>query len=342
LSLRVEDGDLVLRDASGAEHVRLPLHGASVNLALRRMRGAIEDLDPPGAFEVQAEAAVLDLPASGLGAALGDARVDLEPGFPATLAWGRAVPLPQRIGARLAAVARLDFGLDRAGRPIFGEIARRGARSLAYALPAFLVTTALALALALLCAARRGWLDRLLMTAAGLIMACSALALVPLLRRALTGELGLPLRPWSAPELPLLAAPALTWILIALWPELRLYRTLAVEESERGFLRAARARGLGERRLLWGHLAPNLAGPVLAHAGVTLPYLFLGSLLLERAYDVPGLGEYLADALAAHDARALEAATLAAAAAFLLTNALTGALATALDPRQRPSGPEAA
>jgi len=343
LNLRVEDGDLVLRDALDAEQARLPLRGESLQFAVTRMRAAIEGLDPPGALVVQAEAAVLDLPASGLGAALGDARVDLEPGFPATLAWGRPVPLPQRVGARLAAVARLDFGLDRAGRPILGEIARRGARSLAYALPAFLATTALAFALALWCAARRGWLDRALMTASAVVMSVSAIALVPLIRRALTADLGLfPLRPWSPPYAPLLALPALTWLLIALWPELRLYRTLAVEESERPWLRAARARGLPPRRLLWGHLAPNLAAPVLAHVAVTLPYLFLGSLLLERAYDLPGLGEYLTDALAAHDARALEAATLIAAAAFLVAHALAGALAAALDPRLRAPASEAA
>jgi peptide/nickel transport system permease protein len=194
----------------------------------------------------------------------------------------------------------------------------------------------LALALALACARRRGLLDRALMAACALMMSVSAVMLVLILRRVLTGDLGpFPLRPWSPPYAPLLALPAVTWILIALWPELRLYRTLAVEESSRPWLLAARARGLSERRLWWGHLLPNLASPVLAHAALTLPFLLMGSLLLERAYDVPGLGEYLVDALAAHDARALEAATLLAAAAFVLTQAVADLCAARLDPRAR-------
>ncbi len=343
LSLRIEDGVLALREGAGGERARLPLASVSLGELAAALQAAAARLDPPAVLCATCAPELRNARAAGLAAGLDGARADLEPGFPAHLPWAAPVPLLVRVGARLAAVARLDFGRDRAGRLILPELAARGARSLAYALPAFLLTTALALALALLCAARRGWLDRALMAASAVLTSLSALALVPIMRRDFTADLGLlPLRPWSPHYLPLLALPALTWTLIALWPELRLYRTLAVEEAERPWLRAARARGLPERRLRWGHVAPNLAGPVLAHAAVTLPYLFLGSLVLERAYDVPGLGEYLTQALAAPDARALEAATLAAAAAFLLAHAVASALAAALDPRMRASAAETA
>lgn len=335
LGLSIENGSLVVREAAGLERGRIPLADLDVVDLGFELTDLAARLSPPAQLEFLTATEALGYePALGLAAGLDGAQLALEPGFPATLPWAEKRSLLARLASRLGAVARLDLGTDRAGRPALAEVGARGLRSLGYALPAFLITTALALALALLCAARRGLLDRALMTLSALLMSVSALALVPVLRRLLTVDLGLfGLRPWSAPYAPLLALPALTWILIALWPELRLYRTLAVEEAEKPWMLAARARGLPQRRLLVRHLAPNLAAPVLAHAAVVLPYLLLGSLLLERAYDVPGLGEYLVDALAQHDARALEAATLAAAAAFLLAHALADALAGALDPR---------
>lgn len=246
LSLLAAGGALVLREGADLERARVPLAGLPLTVAADRLAGAAATLAPPARLRVTVIPELAQRPAQGLLAALADARVDLEPGAPATLPWAESVPLPRRLGARVWAVARLDFGTDRNGRPILPEIAARGARSLAYALPAFLLTTVLALTLAMACAARRGWLDRALTMLAGIVMAASSLALIPLIRRLLTAEWELlPLRPWSAPYLPLLALPALTWILIAVWPELRLYRALALEESARPWLRAARARAVG-------------------------------------------------------------------------------------------------
>lgn len=297
---------------------------------------AVEQRFPGARLRVVPAAGAEAWPAEGIARALDGSSLLIEPGRRTDLPWGKPVPALTRLAQRLGALARLDLGTDRRGRAIGPELSQRALRSLGYALPAFLITTLLALALALLCARHRGSLDRALMGACALMMSVSAVMLVLILRRVLTADLGLfPLRPWSPPFAPLLALPAVTWILIALWPELRLYRTLAVEESERPWLLAARARGLSERRLWWGHLAPNLTAPVLAHAALTLPFLFMGSLLLERAYDVPGLGEYLVDALAAHDARALEAATLLAATVFLAVQAGADWLSGSVDPRAR-------
>lgn len=334
LTLRGEDGATVA-EFRAAEHDVAGLGVALAAAAEARWTGARLRAEPAP------EAA--GLPAAGIARAMDGAAVGVESRRRAALPWGAEVSAPARLGERLLALARLDLGRDRHGRAVAPELGRRALRSLAYALPAWILTTALALALALACARRRGALDRALMAACALAMSVSAVMLVLLLRRFLTVDLGaFPLRPWSPPVAPLLALPAVTWILIALWPELRLYRTLAVEQSEQPWLRAARARGLSERRVWWGHLLPNLAGPVLAHAALTLPFLLMGSLLLERAYDVPGLGEYLVDALAAHDARALEGATLLAAAAFLLAQAGADLFAARLDPRLRAESEAAA
>jgi peptide/nickel transport system permease protein len=327
VTVRNDDG-VVLAALTASEHTLASLGAAIATAVETRWTGAT--------LRASAGEADATRSAAGLARALDGAALSLEPRRSAALAWGEPVSAPARLARRFGELARLEFGTDRHGRAVGPELGKRALRSLGYALPAFAITTVLALALALACARRRGLLDRALMAACALMMSVSAVMLVLILRRVLTGDLGpFPLRPWSPPYAPLLALPAVTWILIALWPELRLYRTLAVEESSRPWLLAARARGLSERRLWWGHLLPNLASPVLAHAALTLPFLLMGSLLLERAYDVPGLGEYLVDALAAHDARALEAATLLAAAAFVLTQAVADLCAARLDPRAR-------
>jgi len=335
IEIACDGGVFAVRNDDGAVLATLPAAGHTLESLGAAIASAVEARWTGATLRVGVADADAELPATGLARAAEGATLSLTPGKRAALAWGESVSGLARLARRLLDLARLDFGTDRHGRAVGPELGKRALRSLGYALPAFALTTLLALALALACARRRGWLDRALMTACALMMSVSAVMLVLILRRVLTADLGLfPLRPWSPPVAPLLALPAVTWILIALWPELRLYRTLAVEESSRAWMQAARARGLSERRVWWGHLLPNLAPPVLAHAALTLPFLLMGSLLLERAFDVPGLGEYLVDALAAHDARALEAATLLAAAAFVFTQAVADLLAVKLDPRR--------
>jgi peptide/nickel transport system permease protein len=328
------DGLLLLHDTSGstvASRLRFPLDGDLATLA------GIIDGTSFGGVVLHAEAqGDSSRPASGIGVALKGMRRSLEAGESAELGWGEPIAAGRRILTRVGSLLRLDFGDDRNGRPVAGELMARGGRSLMIALPAFVLTTALALLLALTAALLRGRVDRGLTITAALVIALPGLAWMLFLRDLLAFRLELfPVRVWDAPHLPLLLLPILTWIVIAVWPDLRLYRALAVEHADSHWARAARAAGVSRRRLLWRQLLPAIAAPVLARVALTLPYLFTGSLLLEHVYGIPGLGSAVVDAVRTHDESVLRACTFIFALGFLCAQWLADALAASLDPRLR-------
>ena len=80
---------------------------------------------------------------------------------------------------------------------------------------------------------------------------------------------------------------------------------------------------------------PNLAAPVASLLAITLPFLVLGSLLLERVFDIPGLGGSLIEAMEQHDTNILRALTFLFAIGFLFAQWLGEVVATTCDPRLR-------
>jgi len=81
----------------------------------------------------------------------------------------------------------------------------------------------------------------------------------------------------------------------------RLYRALFLEEINKDYVRTARAKGLGEAGVMFGHVLRNALIPILTGIVVVLPLLFLGSLLTESFFGIPGLGSYTIDAIDMQD-----------------------------------------
>ncbi len=272
----------------------------------------------------------------GLHQVLQDYPQRLNPGRTATLGWAQEATLWQRFPTGFLNLLRLDFGADVDGRDIGQRLRERGSRSLALSIPAFLLAMLAALGLAQLAVVVRGRADRSLQITAALVMAVTSLAWILFLRRLFLIDLAwFPLRPWSAPVWPLLALPILLWVWLAAWPDFLLYRTILRERLDQGWFLAARSRGVRPWRLWWRHTLPNLAAPLASLLAVTLPYLVMGSLLLERIFDIPGLGDSLLRAIETGDTAFLRAATFLFALAFLGTSWLGDALAAWADPRLR-------
>lgn len=277
----------------------------------------------------------------GLHQVLQDYPQRLNPGRTATLGWAQEATLWQRFPTGFLNLLRFDFGTDVDGRDIGQRLRQRGARSLALSIPAFLLAMLAALGLAQLAVVLRGRVDRSLQIAAALVMAVTSLAWILFLRRLFLMDLAwFPLRPWSAPVWPLLALPVLLWVWLAAWPDFLLYRTILRERLDQGWFLAARSRGVRPWRLWWRHTLPNLAAPLASLLAVTLPYLVMGSLLLERIFDIPGLGDSLLRAIETGDAAFLRAATFLFALAFLSASWLGDVLAAWADPRLRRHSPQ--
>lgn len=233
-----------------------------------------------------------------------------------------------------------DFGRSEDGREIGREIRERMGPSLAIALPTFVIGLGLTVSLALMLVFFRGtWLDRTgMMLCVGLMSISSlffiiggqfvfarVLKLVPI-----SGYEG---DPWAAWHF--LILPVAVSIASGIGGSTRWYRTLFLEEIGRDYVRTARAKGLSETRVLFVHVLRNGLIPILTGVVVVIPSLFLGSLLVESFFGIPGLGSYTIDAIAAQDFAVVRAMVFLGSVLYLIGLILTDLSYTLVDPRIR-------
>ena len=83
--------------------------------------------------------------------------------------------------------------------------------------------------------------------------------------------------------------------------EARLYRAMFLEEIGKDYVRTARAKGLSETVVMFRHVLRNALIPIITSAGSYLPYVFLGSLVFESFFGIPGLGAYVIEAISKQD-----------------------------------------
>jgi peptide/nickel transport system permease protein len=115
----------------------------------------------------------------------------------------------------------------------------------------------------------------------------------------------------------------------------RLYRSFFLEEAGKDFIRTARAKGLKESRVLFRHLLSNAMIPIITGVVVILPLLFMGSLLLESFFAVPGLGSYTIDAINRQDFAIVRAMVFLGSVLYIIGLILVDITYTIVDPRVR-------
>jgi ABC-type dipeptide/oligopeptide/nickel transport system permease component len=116
---------------------------------------------------------------------------------------------------------------------------------------------------------------------------------------------------------------------------IRQTRTSVVEVLGQDYVRTARAKGLAERSVIVRHVLRNALAPVLTSLGLTFGFLLGGSIFVESAFAIPGLGQLYFSALRANDYPVLTAATIVSAFWIMLLNLLVDLAYGALDPRVR-------
>ncbi|WP_296806789.1 ABC transporter permease [Thiocapsa sp.] len=115
----------------------------------------------------------------------------------------------------------------------------------------------------------------------------------------------------------------------------RWYRTLFLEEISKDYVRTARAKGLSERRVLFRHVLQNALIPILTGVVVVLPLLFMGSLISESFFGIPGLGSYTIDAINSQDFAIVRSMVFLGAVLYIIGLILTDISYTLVDPRVR-------
>jgi len=132
-----------------------------------------------------------------------------------------------------------------------------------------------------------------------------------------------------------LVLPVLLSLLARLGGEARLYRAMFLEEIGRDYVRTARAKGLSESVVLLRHVLRNALIPIITSAGAYLPYVFMGSLVFESFFGIPGLGAFVIEAIAGQDFAIVRTMVFLGAALYIASNVLIDAAYTWIDPRVR-------
>ncbi len=232
-----------------------------------------------------------------------------------------------------------DFGNSDNGRNIGEDVYQRMWPSLAYALPVFILGMFTAICFALLLVFFRStYVDLMGVVLSVVMMSISAIIYI-IAGQYLVGKVLL-LVPISgyAPgisAIKFLILPVIIGVIAGLGASARWYRTIFLEEINRDYVRTARAKGLSELRVLFAHVLKNAMIPILTGAVVAIPLLFMGSLLMESFFGIPGLGSYTIDAIQGQDFAIVRAMVFLGSVLYILGLVMTDISYTLVDPRVR-------
>ncbi|MCA0403225.1 MAG: ABC transporter permease [Proteobacteria bacterium] len=232
-----------------------------------------------------------------------------------------------------------DFGSSDGGRDIGYDISHRLWPSLAIAFPVLFFGMFADISFAMIMAFIRGtYLDLFGVISCIVLMSISSLFYI-IGGQYLFGKI-LRLVPISGYEggfdsIRFIILPIFVAIIAGLGAGARWYRTLFLEEINKDYVKTARAKGLSEINILFHHVLKNTMLPILTGIVVLIPSLFMGSLVLESFFGIPGLGSYIIDAIVQQDFAIVRAMVFLGAILYILGLILTDISYTLVDPRVR-------
>lgn len=283
---------------------------------------------------------------------LGDKRISedavstwkAERGYDKPLLWNAASSGTQKVTDTIfvdksVKLFLFDFGQSDSGRDISNDIKQRMWPSLALAIPALIVGLLVNITFALLIAFFRGtYLDLTGVIFCVVLMSVSGLFYI-IGGQYLIGKL-LNLVPISGYDgglnaIKFLILPVLVGLVGGIGSGTRWYRTIFLEEIGKDYVRTARAKGLSERLVMFRHVLKNAMIPILTGVVVVLPTLFMGSLITESFFGIPGLGSYTLDAINNQDFAIVRSMVFLGSVLYIIGLLLTDISYTLVDPRVR-------
>jgi len=232
-----------------------------------------------------------------------------------------------------------DFGRADDGRDIATEISSRMGPSLAIAVPTFILGLLVTISFALLLVFfRSSYLDFWGVVACVGMMSISSLFYI-------IGGQWLVSKVWHLVPISgygegldvsrFLVLPVVIGVIAGIGGSARWYRTIFLEEAGKDYVRTARAKGLSELQALFRHVLKNGMIPILTGVVVVIPTLFMGSLISESFFGIPGLGSYTIDAINAQDFPVVRAMVFIGSLLYIVGLILTDLSYTLVDPRVR-------
>lgn len=233
-----------------------------------------------------------------------------------------------------------DFGKsDRNNVDIGHQIRRRMGPSLLIAIPTFIIGILVNITVAMIIAYYRAtYVDLWGVVFCVVLMSISSLFYI-ITGQFLLGKL-FKLFPISGYDIGLhsfkfVFLPVVIGTITGIGSGVRFYRTIFLEEINKDYIRTARAKGLSETQVLFKHGLKNAMIPILTGVVMAIPFLFMGSLLLEAFFAVPGLGSFSIEAIHAQDFAIVRAMVYLGAVLYIAGLILTDISYTLVDPRIR-------
>ncbi|MEQ9823300.1 MAG: ABC transporter permease [Puniceicoccaceae bacterium] len=267
-------------------------------------------------------------------------------------------PFLVRYGMFLKEIVTLDFGSSlSSGERVSSILAKSVPVSVAVAIPSFILSNLLGVTLALLAAYHRGKLwDKSIMVFAVFGMSISYLMVVIAFQVIFSTSFGLnwfPVQGWvePPPDYPdatffeiiyyywyyywtYVTVPTLASVFVALGYNTRFFRAVIVEELNRDYVRTARAYGVSEWKIMIKHVLKNALIPISTRIIITLPFVIIaGNLVLEKFFNIPGIGLITYDAITNGDLPIVKAVVTCTAVLYVLALILTDIVYKLIDPR---------
>lgn len=237
----------------------------------------------------------------------------------------------------LSGLVRGDLGIDFRGRPVAAQLAARWPVTVTLALTAWTLEMVAGIAIGLVSALRRGsFIDR------GLLALTIAASCVPVFVLGITAQLVFGVRldwfpvagvreGWPASYL----LPAMVIAVFGLASVSRLVRGSIIENLGADYVLTARAKGIGEGRVIGLHVMRNSLIPTATYLATDLGFLLGGTVIIEGIFNLPGVGNLLYQAIRTHESAVVVGVSTALIVVFLLTTLAVDALHALLDPRVR-------
>ena len=233
----------------------------------------------------------------------------------------------------------LDFGRSDSGRDIGYEISTRMWPSLALALPTFILGLIVMVSWSLLVVFfRRTKVEAAAIGFSVFLMSISGLFYIIVGQWLFSKVMQIaPVSGWTDGPgmIAFLVLPVLIALFSRLGSDTLLYRAMFLEEMGRDYVRTARSKGLTEGEVLRRHVLRNALLPIITSSVAVIPMLFMGSLIMENFFGIPGLGSYTLDALGAQDFSIVRTMVFLGTLAYIVGLILTDLVYAWVDPRIR-------
>jgi oligopeptide transport system permease protein len=248
-------------------------------------------------------------------------------------------PIAVQYGDYLVGVLHGDFGpsLKYRDKTVLEILKENYRPSLTIGLSAFVISIFVGVSLGVIAALRQnGVLDYTTMSIAILGVCIPTFVTAPLLVLVFGQDLGwLPIAGWDGGALPNLVLPVFVLTLPQVAVISRLTRAGMIEVLHSNYVRTARAKGLPELRIVTGHALRAAVLPLVSYLGPAFAGLMTGSLIVERIFNLPGLGKFFVTSALQRDYTVVMGMVIFFATLIIILNLVSDVLLAVLDPRVR-------